>query len=260
MRIVRYQSATGPAYGLAEDGTVHQLVGDPFAAPSAGQAVAPLDGFQLLAPCEPSKVVCVGRNYHSLLADQGRTAPPEPFLFLKTANAVIGPDAVITRPPGVTRLVPEAELAVVIGRTLGPATRATVDLQASWQSYVLGYTCGNDVTAVDWQDQTVQWARAKSSDTMCPLGPWIETDPGNLNDLAIRAYLNGTLLQDGSTSDILFDIPAILAYISATITLVPGDVVLTGTPPGRKPLVDGDVIEVEVGGIGRLANRVADGR
>ena len=132
MRIIRYQSPAGPAYGVADDGTAYELTGDVFADPKPGRAVGPLDSLQLLAPCEPSKVVCVGRNYHALLADQGRPAPPEPFLFLKAPNTVIGPDAVISRPPGVTKLVYEAELAVVIGRAFGPeAARATPGVAAN---------------------------------------------------------------------------------------------------------------------------------
>jgi 2-keto-4-pentenoate hydratase/2-oxohepta-3-ene-1,7-dioic acid hydratase in catechol pathway len=260
MRVLRYQAEQGAAYGIAVDGLVHELAGGLFDHPVPGRVVGELETLTLLAPCEPSKVICVGRNYHGLLAMQGRQAPEQPFLFLKAPNAVIGPDAQIRRPGGVERLIYEAELAVVIGRALARPSAGGLAPLTDWQSFVLGYVCGNDVTALDWQDPTVQWARAKSSDTMCPLGPWIETDPGDPHDLSVRAYVNGVLAQDGSTSDMHFDIPTLLAYIASAITLLPGDVVLTGTPPGAAALGDGDLIEVEVEGIGRLANRVTAGR
>lgn len=260
MRVVRYEAEAGPAYGILVDGLVHRLEGPLFRQPEPGPLVGELDSLRLLAPCEPTKVVCVGRNYHSLLASRGQAPPAQPFTFLKSSNAVVGPSDPILRPHGVERLVYEGELTIVIGRTLAQPGALAMTPLADWRPYVFGYTCGNDVTALDWQDPTVQWARAKSADSFCPIGPWIETDPGDPATLALRTTVNGEVRQDGSTQDLVFGIPALLAFISATLTLFPGDVILTGTPPGAAPLADGDLVEVELEGIGRLSNRVAPGR
>ncbi|HUY98302.1 MAG TPA: fumarylacetoacetate hydrolase family protein [Verrucomicrobiae bacterium] len=260
MRIVRFDVGEGATCGILQDGIVRRLEGSMFDRPEPGSVVGELDRVRLLAPCQPSKVICVGRNYHSLLAVQGRPLPPHPFTFLKSPNAVVGPTHPILRPFGVERLVYEGELGVVIGRTLARAGAAAMTPLEDWRTYVLGYTCGNDVTALDWQDPTVQWARAKSSDTFCPLGPWIETDPGSPENLGLRTTVNGEVRQTGSTSDMVFGIPQLLGFIASTLTLIPGDVILTGTPPGAAPLADGDVVEVEIEGIGGLSNPVAPGR
>ncbi len=260
MRIVRYQSPAGPAYGAVEDGVVRKLVGSVYEQPKVGGEVGLVDGLRLLAPCEPTKAVCVGRNYHALLASRGATPPTQPFTFLKAPNAVVGPGEAILRPHGVERLVYEGELTVVMGRTLAQPGASAMNPVEDWRDYVLGYTCGNDVTALDWQDPTVQWARAKSADTFCPIGPWIETDLREPGKLRLRTTVNAEVRQDGSTADMVFDIPALLGFISASLTLYPGDVILTGTPPGAAPLADGDVVTVDIEGIGRLSNPIAAGR
>lgn len=249
MRIVRYAADGGQHYGILTDGAVHTLRG-PLTDAEPGEAVGELDQIQLLAPATPSKVLCVGRNYAAHIKEMGRPFPEYPFFFLKSPNAVVGPDAPVLRPEGVERFDYEAEQAVVIGRR---ASRLTAD---NWQSFVLGYTCGNDMTVRDWQNSDGQWARAKSADTLCPLGPWVETEVRDPHDVKVRASVNGEIRQDGSTSDLVFNIGQLLEFITASITLEPGDVVLTGTPGGVSNVDHGDVIEIEIGDIGPLRNPV----
>ncbi|PRY02273.1 fumarylacetoacetate hydrolase family protein [Allonocardiopsis opalescens] len=257
MRICRYTTApdTGEpaepgAWGIVHEDAVWELTGSPYGAFGRGERVGALSELRLLAPCEPTKVVCAGRNYRSLLAEQGRELPSEPFLFLKTPNAVVGPGAAVWYPSGVQDLAHEGELAVVVGRTarrLAPADAA---------DHILGYTCANDITVRDWQHPSAQWWRAKSADTHCPVGPWLETEPAGLDDLRVRTTVNGEVRQDGRTGDLLFGIGELLAHVSAHLTLLPGDVVLTGTPAGIRPVRPGDVMAVEVEGIGTLSNPV----
>lgn len=225
--------------------------GDPLyrAITFTGERV-PLADVRLLAPVIPrSKVVGVGRNYVEHAAELGNEAPAEPLLFLKPNTAVIGPLDGIAYPRQSNELHYEGELAVVIGRLCRDVPRERVP------EVVFGYTCGNDVTARDLQRSDGQWARAKGFDTFCPLGPWIETslDPA---DLVITTTVNGESRQAGRTGLMVHDVPAIVSYVSEAMTLLPGDVILTGTPAGVGPLEVGDQVTVAVEGIGPLTNRV----
>lgn len=195
---------------------------------------------QLLPPVAPSKIVAVGRNYADHAKELGNEAPAEPILFLKPPSALLAPNGTIVRPPQSQRVDYEGELAVVIGDG----------------GTILGYTCANDVTARDLQKKDVQFTRAKSFDTFLPLGPCIETD-ANPNDLRLTTRVNGETRQDGRTSMMVFDCAFLIAYISSVMTLLPGDVILTGTPAGVGPLAAGDVVEVEIERIGVLRNAVA---
>ena len=197
-------------------------------------------GVHLLPPISPSKIVAVGRNYADHAKELGNEAPAEPILFLKPPSALLPPNGIIVRPPQSQRVDYEGELAVVIGEG----------------GTVLGYTCANDVTARDLQKKDVQFTRAKSFDTFLPLGPCIETD-ANPNDLRLTTRVNGATKQDSRTSMMVFDCAFLVAYISSVMTLLPGDVILTGTPAGVGPLAAGDVVEVEIERIGVLRNEVS---
>jgi 2-keto-4-pentenoate hydratase/2-oxohepta-3-ene-1,7-dioic acid hydratase in catechol pathway len=240
-------AATGGGLAIAE------LRGHPFAPGESVQFTGvtyPLDEVRLLAPVLPSKVVAVGKNYADHAGEMGGEPPSEPVLFLKPSTAVTGPRDPIGYPVKLTQRVDfEGELAVIIGRLCRevPAAQAA--------SVIFGYTCANDVTARDLQARDGQWTRAKGFDTFCPLGPWIETavDPG---DLALSTSVNGEVRQQARTSQLLHDVPALVEYISAVMTLLPGDVLLTGTPAGVGPLEDGDEVSVTIEGIGTLANMV----
>jgi len=253
MRITRVARPDGPAFGLVRDDLVVLVQGHPFAEFTVTDQVAPLEKVRLLAPIIPSKILCVGQNYAAHAAELGSEVPAEPLIFAKPATAVIGPGDAI-RLPALSELVHhEAELAVVIGRL----TRKVAPADAL--DAVLGYTCANDVTARDLQRRDGQWTRAKGFDTFCPLGPWIETDLDPSEDLGVRALVNGEVRQSGSTADLIFDIPTIVSYCAAFTTLLPGDVILTGTPSGVGPIQPGDTVTIEVDGIGTLTNpAVAD--
>jgi len=207
---------------------------------------------RLLPPARPTKIVCVGRNYREHIREMGHPdeAPAEPGLFLKAPNALAAPGETIPYPPFTHSLHYEGELAVVIGRRM----KAVPEREAL--DYVLGYTCALDLTARDRQKTDLQWVRAKSADGFLPLGPWVETDL-DPRALSIRTHVNGELRQHGQTADMIFPVPHLLAYTSAFMTLVPGDVVLTGTPSGVGELHRGDTVEVAVEGIGSLAVRIA---
>jgi 2-keto-4-pentenoate hydratase/2-oxohepta-3-ene-1,7-dioic acid hydratase in catechol pathway len=246
MRVVRYATSEGARYGVVDADVVHALEGEPHAPTGAGAAVGPLDAVELLAPCTPTKIVAVGRNYASHVQEMNVPWPARPLLFLKGPNTVVGPDQAARRPAGIERFDYEGELAVVIGR------RASRLQEDAFAPYVWGYTCANDLTIRDWQDSDGQWARVKGADTFCPLGPWIETDVADPADLTIRTLVNGEVRQEGHTSDLIFPIGHLLEFITEHITLEPGDVVLTGTPGGVGPVVAGDVVEVEIDGLGRL--------
>ena len=210
----------------------------------------PLDAVRLLAPVLPSKIVAVGRNYADHAEELGNPMPEEPMIFLKPSTSVIGPGDDIPYPGQSTRVDHEAELAVVVGRL---ARRVPLEEVGK---FVLGYTCANDVTARDLQDRDGQWTRAKSFDGFCPLGPWVETELNPL-DLAVECRVNGDTRQAGRTSQIAFGPAELIEFVSQVMTLLPGDVVLTGTPAGVGPLQVGDRVEVEVEGIGVLQNGVA---
>lgn len=210
----------------------------------------PLAEVELLPLVRPSKVVCVGLNYHGHARELGLSAPDEPVLFLKPPSSVIGAGDAIVMPACSERVDHEAELAIVMGRT------ARFVSEADAASHVFGYTCANDVTARDLQKKDGQWTRSKSFDTFCPVGPWIETHVGDERALGVRALVNGQLRQDGSTADMIFPPMALVSFISRVMTLLPGDVILTGTPPGIGPLSEGDEVSVEIDNVGYLLNPV----
>lgn len=248
MRFVRVSRPSGPAFGVLADGYVRLLDGHPFAKIEFTDQVAPVDQVKLLAPMIPSKVMCVGRNYADHAAEMGSEVPKEPLIFSKPATAVIGDGDVIELPKLSTNVHHEAELAVVIGRI---TRRVSVD---EAHRAILGYTCANDVTARDLQKSDGQWTRGKGFDTFCPLGPWIETDLDPAAGVTVRGTVNGEVRQEGSTADLIFSIPQLIAYVAAFTTLLPGDVLLTGTPAGVGPFHHRDEVGVEIEGIGALNN------
>ena len=208
---------------------------------------------RLQEPVRPSKIVCVGRNYQAHAAELGNKMPDEPLLFLKAPSAIISSGEDIVLPSASQQVEHEGELGVVIGRVARNIARDEDPL-----SYVLGYACVNDVTARDLQRQDVQFTRAKSFDTFCPVGPWIETDvdPGNAT---VETRVNGEVKQKGNTADMAFPVAFLIRYISEIMTLYPGDLIATGTPAGVSRLKPGDIVEVEVSGIGILRNQVVSG-
>jgi len=201
----------------------------------------------LLSPILPSKVIGIGKNYADHAAEMGGEAPTAPLMFLKPSTSVIGPGDPVRMPD--TRVDYEGELAVVIGRLCREVPRERVP------EVIFGYTCGNDITARDWQREDDQWTRAKGVDSFCPLGPWIETDL-DPSDLRLRTLVDGEVRQDGRTSMLIHDVATLVSYVSTYFTLIPGDVILTGTPAGIGPLVDGQRVSVEIEGIGTLENPV----
>ncbi|MEJ1155731.1 MULTISPECIES: fumarylacetoacetate hydrolase family protein [Microbacterium] len=253
MRIARFSHQEGIKYGIVDETDLVVLSGDPMFAgfEPTGERV-PLADAALLAPVIPrSKVVCVGRNYADHAAELGNELPAEPMLFFKPNTAVIGPGDAIVRPKQTSLTSFEGELAVVIGRIAKnvPAESA--------MDYVFGYTIANDITARDLQKTDGQWARAKGFDTFCPLGPAIETE-FSFDGARITTTVNGEVKQDGPISDMIFSVAEIIEYASAAFTLLPGDVVLTGTPAGVGPFEAGDIIDVEITGLGRLRNIARD--
>lgn len=266
MRIARFTTGDDPQFGVitgdidelgqpADDSVVTVLRGDPlYTGIEPTDQQVRLADVRLLAPVIPrSKVVAIGKNYAAHAAEMGGELPPEPLMFLKPNTSVVGPGDPVFYPRQTTELHYEGELAVVIGRICRdvPAEQAT--------DVILGYTVANDVTARDLQRSDGQWSRAKGFDSFCPLGPWIETDldPHDFAEgRAVQTHLNGDLVQDGSTRDLVFDIPTLVAHISSVMTLLPGDVILTGTPEGVGPMHVGDEVEVSIAGLGTLTNRV----
>jgi 2-keto-4-pentenoate hydratase/2-oxohepta-3-ene-1,7-dioic acid hydratase in catechol pathway len=252
MRLVRFRFGDRIATGIVERGSddVQVLRGTFFEDPAPTGEHVPLDDVRLLAPVLPSKLVCVGKNYAAHAAEFGMEVPEEPLLFLKPSTAVIGPGDAIELLPISRRVDYEGELAVVVGR-IAKNVRAE---DAS--RVILGFTCGNDLTLRDLQHADDQWCRAKGFDGSCPLGPWIETevDP---TDVVVETRLNGEVRQHASTADLAFGVATLIEYITAFMTLLPGDVVMTGTPEGVGKLASGDVVEVEVDGVGVLRNEVA---
>ncbi|HTY70976.1 MAG TPA: fumarylacetoacetate hydrolase family protein [Actinomycetes bacterium] len=253
MRIARISLDGTPAFGLVEGApgseTVTVLAGHPFGVIERTERTVDLADVRLLAPVLPSKVVGVGRNYAEHVREMGGEIPDEPVLFLKPSTSVIGPGDPIPYPMLSHEVHHEGELAVVIGRLI-----REVPIQRAFEA-VLGYTCGNDVTARDLQRSDAQWTRAKGFDGFCPLGPWIETelDP---SDVALTCSVNGELRQSSRTSLLMRGVAELVAFVSAVMTLLPGDVILTGTPAGVGPLHVGDTVSVEVEGIGTLRNPV----
>lgn len=249
MRTCRYRQAGHDRYGVVEGSLVRPLSAAPWSGGlPQGKPVALAD-VQLLAPVEPSKVVCVGRNYGAHARELGNEVPPVPLLFMKPSTAVIGPQDAIRCPEQSKEVHHEAELGVVVGRTLTNASPVEARLG------VFGYTCLNDVTARDVQREEKQFTRAKGFDTFCPIGPVVETalDP---MDVSVVCRVNGEQRQRGHTRDMIHDPFALLAFISNVMTLLPGDVVATGTPEGVGAIVRGDWVEIELSGIGVLRNPV----
>ena len=251
MKIVRVDSSVDDiTYGAVEPEGIRLHLGSPFVAWEPTETVVGWDQARLLAPVIPTKVVAVGRNYVDHAAEFDSDVPEEPLIFLKPPTSVIGPLQAIALPAASNNVHHEAELAVVVGKV---ARDVRIEDAGS---YILGYTAANDVTARDLQRSDGQWARAKGFDTFCPLGPAIDTDLDPLEGLQVTCRVNGELRQSGSTADMVFGVSEMLSYVSHVMTLLPGDVILTGTPSGVGPIVAGDKVEVEVEGIGVLMNTV----
>jgi 2-keto-4-pentenoate hydratase/2-oxohepta-3-ene-1,7-dioic acid hydratase in catechol pathway len=250
MKIIRFAAPdASESYGVIDGNTVLALHGTPFRTLDYSGVTYPLPSVKLLAPCAPSKVVCLGVNYHSHAKEMGHALPTAPLIFLKPSTAVIGPEAGIIYPPMSQRVDYEAELAVVIKKA---GWRIS---QENALSHVLGYTCFNDITARDLQKIDGQWTRAKGFDTFAAIGPWIETeaDPANLT---VETYLNDERKQHGNTSDLIYSVDYLIHFISHVMTLLPGDVIATGTPSGIGPMLVGDTVEIRIGGVGSLKNKV----
>jgi 2-keto-4-pentenoate hydratase/2-oxohepta-3-ene-1,7-dioic acid hydratase in catechol pathway len=251
VKIYRFVHAGSPSIGVADGDRIVRYSGsDAMNLGDATNDSISLADAELLAPVMPSKIIAVGRNYAEHAKELGNEAPSEPIIFLKPPTAVLNPNGTIIRPPQSQRVDFEGELAIVIGKSARNIRRD------DWRNVVLGFTCANDVTARDLQKKDVQFTRGKSFDTFLPLGPCIETDL-NPAALALRTRVNGETKQNGNTRDMVFDCGAIIEFITAVMTLNPADVILTGTPAGVGPLNAGDRVEVEIEGIGVLANRVS---
>lgn len=254
MRLGRIASPDGVAFvsieGEGDSQTAKEIAEHPFGTPTFTGRSWPLADVRLLAPILASKVIAIGKNYAAHVAEMGGEAPKDPVIFIKPNTSIVGPGAPIVLPPSSSEVHFEGELAIVIGRPCKdvPAAKA--------YEVVLGYTVANDVSARDHQKHDGQWTRAKGHDTFCPLGPWIETslDP---TDLEIKTEVDGVVKQQSRTSLLLHDIPKIIEWVSAVMTLLPGDVILTGTPEGVGPITDGDSVSITVEGIGTLTNPVA---
>jgi 2-keto-4-pentenoate hydratase/2-oxohepta-3-ene-1,7-dioic acid hydratase in catechol pathway len=257
MKICRYEArdaspsgSAPPCYGLIEGENIVEISSSPWGQWSRGSRSSRLADVRLLAPVEPSKIVCIGRNYAAHAAELGNEVPKEPLMFLKPTSSIIGPEEAIVLTRYSQRVEHEGELALVIGRRCSQLSDAEDAL-----SFVLGYTCLNDVTARDLQKSDVQFTRAKGFDTFCPVGPHIETalDPANA---LIETRVNGELRQSGMTSLMIYPPAFLVRWISRMMTLMPGDIIATGTPAGVGPLVAGDTVEVSVAGVGVLRNPV----
>lgn len=250
-RIFRIEYQGQPRYAVERDGTWRLMEGDLFGARTAGEEI-PSTGHRLLAPVSPSKIVCVGLNYKDHAAEQHKPLPPEPLLFIKPSTSVIGPGDTIVLPDGVGLVDHEAEMAIVIGR------RASRVREREAHEYVLGVTCVNDVTARGLQNKGAGYTRAKGFDTFAPVGPCIAVglDYAAPGGLTVEGRVNGALRQSSSTRELIFPVPMLVAYISTNMTLLPGDIISTGTPSGIGPLVAGDTVTVTVEGVGALTNPV----
>ncbi len=251
MKIVRIDAeADDITYGTVEPDGIRLYHGSPFFHWERSETVLPITEVKLLSPVIPTKIIAVGRNYIDHATEMGSGVPDSPAIFLKPPTTVIGPMAPIRIPQGVGEVHHEAELAIVMGKVTRNVKPEDVP------GHILGYTAANDVTARALQRTDVQWTRAKGFDTFCPLGPAIDTefDPGEPN--SITCHVNGEKRQDGTISDVVFGVPEIVAFVSSVMTLLPSDVILTGTPGGVGPIEDGDRVEVEIEGIGVLMNPV----
>ena len=261
MRIVRFSPVSAdptldlgrdPLFGILHDDGIAVITGDPlYVGITPSGKVVPLSQVRLLAPVLPrSKVVCIGKNYADHAKEMGGEVPVEPVIFLKPNTSVIGPGDIIAWPAMSDRVDFEAELAIVISRICKDVPKERAN------DVILGYTLANDVTARDLQKKDGQWTRAKGFDTFCPLGPWIDTEfvPGSQR---ITSTLNGEIKQDAHLSEMIFDIPTIINFVSQVMTLLPGDIILTGTPAGIGPMPEKSTITVAIEGLGELTNKVS---
>ena len=262
MRIARFTTGEDPRFGIVtgdvddfgipdEDSLITALAGDPlYVGLQPTDEQVRLADARLLSPVLPrSKVVGIGRNYAAHAAEMGGEVPDEPLMFLKPNTSVVGPGDPVFYPHQTDDLHYEGELAVIIGRICRDVPKE------KYADVVHGYTIGNDVTARDLQRKDGQFTRAKGFDSFCPLGPWVETEL-DVSDLRVQTFLNGQVKQDGRTSDLIFDVPSLIAHVTSVMTLLPGDVILTGTPEGVGPMNAGDEVEVSIQGIGNLTNKV----
>ena len=256
MRIVRYETQGGkkPKYGWLLGDKVGEIGGSIYGRYRRQDAATPLSDARLIPPCEPGKILCVGRNYVGHAKELGNEVPKVPLIFMKPPSSVIGSGDTIILPPQSNQVEHEAELVAVIGKRGRHITAETA------KKYILGYTIGNDVTARDLQKSDNQWTRAKGFDTFCPFGPWIDTD-FDPSDSVITCRVNGQMRQMASTRDMVFNVGTLVAYISSVMTLEPGDLIFTGTPSGVGELKSGDEVAVEIEGLGMIKNKAqAEGR
>lgn len=255
MRIVRYRDEGVARLGLLEDGIVRAAGGELFGQLLPREQVGAIDDLILLPPVAPGKIIAVGLNYADHVAEApGRSTPESPVIFMKPPSSVIGHREQIVLPVGADPVHHEAELAAVIGRRARHVSRDDAS------DHILGFTCANDVSARNFQRDDGQWVRAKGFDTFCPVGPIIATGL-SADNLAIEARVNGEVRQSSNTQYLLFDLSALIAFISGVMTLLPGDLILTGTPAGVGPIVPGDTVEITIAEIGTLTNTVvAEGR
>ncbi|MDX1583297.1 MAG: fumarylacetoacetate hydrolase family protein [Thermoanaerobaculia bacterium] len=252
MKICRFRRSTDATarYGLIGEDGVRPCSGPPWDGGEAGGEASALDQVVLTAPVEPSKIIAIGRNYAAHARELGNEVGEVPLVFAKVPSSIIGPEETILLPPESERVDYEGELAIVIGARCRRVPRR------NWRDVVFGFTCANDVTARDLQRRDVQFTRGKGFDTFCPVGPWIETDL-DPSDIGVQTRVNDEIRQSGRTKDLAFPVPELVEFVSASMTLLPGDLILTGTPEGVGPLKDGDVVDVEVEGVGTLRNFVA---
>jgi 2-keto-4-pentenoate hydratase/2-oxohepta-3-ene-1,7-dioic acid hydratase in catechol pathway len=251
MRIIRYElpDSKKAKYGWLLDDKVGEISGNIFGRYQRKEALTPLVDVKLLPPSEPTKIVCVGRNYVEHAKELGNEVPKVPLIFLKPPSSIISNGETILLPPQSAQVEHEAELVIVIGKRGRHVTAENA------KKIILGYTVGNDVTARDLQKSDGQWTRAKGFDTFCPFGPWIDTefDP---SDAVVTCRVNGQMRQMASTRDMVFNVGVLIAYISSIMTLEPGDLIFTGTPAGVGELKDGDEVSVEIEGLGLIKNKV----
>jgi len=250
MKIVRVDTLEGIRYGGVEEEGIRVHEGSPLVAWEPTEVIIPFTEARLLSPILPTKIVAVGRNYADHAAEFGNDVPEDPMLFLKPSTSVIGPEDSIVLPAASEEVHHEAEMAIVVGK-VSRHVRAE-----DAHSVILGYTAANDVSARDLQRSDGQWGRAKGFDTFCPLGPAIETEFDPLEDHTLECFVNGVVRQGASVNDLIFGVAELIEFITSVMTLLPGDVILTGTPAGVGPIVDGDRVEVRLDGIGTLANPV----
>lgn len=251
MRLCRLEVGGTPRWGVIEGELVTPLAAPPWEEVRKVAGEMPLATAKLLPPCEPTKIVAVGLNYRAHATEMGKELPEEPLLFLKAPSSLLPPGGAVVLPRQSSRVEHEGELALVIGRTASKVNASHA------LEYVRGFTCLDDVTARDIQRREKVYARAKGFDTFCPVGPWLETEIEDPQALALELRVNGAVRQKGTTADMIFPVAEVVAFISHIMTLYPGDLITTGTPPGVGPLVAGDSVEVEIAGIGVLRHTVS---